>query len=417
MWNQADNRMTKRSFAAIVICVLLVMPWRVAAQGPFAGQGGQMPDPKQMSGMPLPVPDLPVGTVTARVIRGALTNPLEGETVELAGAGALKTSRTDAAGRATFSSLPPGTHVKMSVTVGSEKIESQEFDVPPQGGVRVMLVATDAATDARAAADKKLAEEAPVNGMVVLGDQSRIVIEIGDDALNVFNLMQVMNTAKRRVATSAPLVFELPKAAVGVGMMEGSTPNAIAAGNKVTVTGPFAPGATMVQFAYSIPLGSETIDVDERMPAQLAQVAVVAQKTPGMDLSSPQIKEHADRTAEGQNYIVGQGGGVPAGGTLSISLSGLPHRASWPRNVALLLAVVILGAGAWGAVRMRPATGEKERRRQLQAQRESLFAQLTALEAQRRQGKVDQEAYATRREKLVGALEDLYAGLDQEAVA
>jgi hypothetical protein len=42
---------------------------------------------------------------------------------------------------------------------------------------------------------------------------------------------------------------------------------------------------------------------------------------------------------------------------------------------------------------------------------------LTALEAQRRQGKVDQEVYATRRERLVGALEDLYAGLDQEAVA
>jgi hypothetical protein len=305
----------------------------------------------------------------------------------------------------------------MSVTVGSERIESQEFDVPSQGGVRVMLVATDAATDARAAADQKLAEEPPVNGMVVLGDQSRIVIEIGDDALNVFNLMQIMNTAKRRVATSTPLVFELPKAAVGAGMMDGSTPNAVAAGTKVTVTGPFAPGATMVQFAYSIPLGSESIDIDERMPAQLAQVAVVAQKTPGMELSSPQIKEHADRTAEGQNYIVGQGGGVQAGGTLSLSLSGLPHRPVWPRNVALLLAVVILGAGVWGAVRMRPATPEKERRRQLQAQRESLFAQLAALETQRRQGKVDQDAYATRREKLVGALEDLYAGLDQEAVA
>ena len=38
-------------------------------------------------------------------------------------------------------------------------------------------------------------------------------------------------------------------------MMEGSTPNAIAAGSKVSVNGPFAPGNTPVQFAYSIPLG------------------------------------------------------------------------------------------------------------------------------------------------------------------
>lgn len=319
------------------------------AQAPFAGQGGQMPDPKQMSGMPLPVPDLSVGTVTARVIRGQLSNPLEGQTVELSGAGAAKTSTTDAAGRATFSGLTPGTRVKMAVTVAGETIESQEFDVPAQGGVRVMLVATDAATEAKAAEEKKLAAEPAVKGAVVLGDQSRFVIEIGDDTLNVFNIMQIVNTAKRRVETPAPLVFELPKDAVGAGLLEGSSQNAVAAGNKVTVNGPFAPGTTTVQFAYSIPLGSESITIDQKMPAQLTQIAVIAQKAPGMELSSPQVKDHRDMAADGQTYIVGQGGGVSAGEHVTLTLSGLPHRATWPRNVALLLAAVILGAGAWGA--------------------------------------------------------------------
>jgi len=334
--------MTKRSFLAFAAIALFVtVPLRVSAQvAPFAGQGGQMPDPKAMSGMPLPVADLPAGTVTARVIRGQLSNPLEGQTVELTGAGAQKTSKTDAAGRATFSGLTPGSRVKLSVTVGAETVESQEFDVPSQGGVRVMLVATDAATEARAAEEKKLAEEPPVPGTVVLGDQSRLVIELGEDTLNVFNLMQIVNTAKRRVQTQAPLVFELPKDAVGAGIMEGSTPNAVAAGTKVTVTGPFAPGTTVVQFGYSIPLGSDTITIAERMPAQLAQISVIAQKAPGMELSSPQVKEHRDMAAEGQTYIVGQGGGVRAGDTVTLSLSGLPHRPTWPRNIALLLAVV-----------------------------------------------------------------------------
>ena len=59
-----------------------------------------------MSGMPLPVPDVPVGTVTARVIRGALTNPVPGIEVELLGA--EKKAKTDDAGRATFSGLAPG---------------------------------------------------------------------------------------------------------------------------------------------------------------------------------------------------------------------------------------------------------------------------------------------------------------------
>jgi hypothetical protein len=331
--------------------------------GPFAGQGGQMPDPKQISGVPLPVPDLPVGTVTARVIRGQLTNALEGQTVELTGAGAAKTTTTDAAGRATFSSLTPGTRVKMAVTVDGEKIESQEFDVAPQGGIRVMLVATDAATEARAAEAKKLAAEPAVNGTVVLGDQSRFVIEIGDDTLNVFNIMQIVNTAKRRVQTQAPLVFDLPKDAVGAGLLEGSSQIAVAAGNKVTVNGPFAPGTTTVQFAYSIPLGSDTITIDQKMPAPLTQIAVVAQKTPGMDLSSPQVKEHRDMAADGQTYIVGQGGGVRAGDTVTLTLSGLPHRPTWPRNVALTLAAIILGAGAWGAAggRRTPARPDKRR--------------------------------------------------------
>jgi hypothetical protein len=386
-----------------------------ASAQPFAG--GQMPDPKAMSGTPLPVGDVPVGTATARVIRGQLTNPLEGQTVELTGAGGPRTAKTDSVGRATFSGLPPGSRVKMSVTVGSETIASQEFEVPNQGGIRVMLVATDAESEAKAATDRKLAEEPPVKGTVVLGDQSRLVIEVGDDALNVFNMMQIVNTAKRRVKTDAPLVFELPADAVGAGMLEGSTPNAIAAGRRVTVNGPFAPGATVVQFAYSIPLGPESVTLSERIPAPLPQVSLIVQKAPGMELSSPQIKDHRDMAAEGQTYIVGQGSGLRAGDTVTLTLSGLPHRPTWPRNLTLLLSSVILAAGVWGVTRGRVPTPEKDRRRELQSQREALFGQLTSLEAERRKGKTDPAAYAARREQLVTALEDLYAGLDHEAVA
>jgi len=185
----------------------------------------------------------------------------------------------------------------------------------------------------------------------------------------------------------------------------------------VTVNGPFPPGATTVQFGYSMPLGSETITINQRMPAQLTQVTVIAQKSPGMELSSPQLQGHRDMQAEGQDYIVGQGGGVRAGESVSLTLSGLPHRPAWPRNVALTLAVAILGAGAWGAMRRQTNTAAKDRRHRLQARRDSLFAKLTALETERRQGRIDAAAYAAKRETLVSALEDLYAGLDREAVA
>jgi hypothetical protein len=379
------------------------------------GQGADMPDPKAMSGMTLNVPDVPVGTVTVRVIRGALTNPIAGQDVQLTGPGtASKSSKTDDSGRATFSGLTPGTRYKAVVEANGERVESREFDVPPAGGIRTMLVLTDPELEKKAAADRELAKGPAVQGAVVFGEQSRFVLEVGDDALNVFNILQIVNTAKRPVQTDAPLVFQLPAGAQGAGMLEGSAPNGVAAGNKVTITGPFQPGNTMIQFAYSIPLGDERIEIAQKLPAQMTQVSVIAQKIGNMQLNSPQLSTRKEMSGEGNLYIVGQGGSVKAGDTVTLTLSNLPHRSSWPSAVAILVSVVILAAGAWGAMRRTASPTQGTRVAQLQARREKLFAELAALEEQRRKGSVDNRAYATRREHLVTALEDLYAGLERE---
>jgi len=407
------NRPRMRFAAGLILAMVAIAPTRIVAQSPMPGQGSAMPDPKAMSGLPLQVPDLPVGTVTVRLIRGALTNPLPDETVALTGPNPSRSEKSDASGRATFSGLAPGTRVKASVVVSGETVESQEFEVPAAGGIRVMLVATDAAIEQKAAADRKLAQEPPVSGAVVFGEQSRFVIEVGDDALNVFNILQIVNTAKRPVDVGAPLVFDLPAGAVGAGVLEGSAPQAVAANGKVTVTGPFKPGDTVVQFAYSVPLGNEEVVLAQKMPAPLSRLSVIAQKIGAMQLSSPQIAQRREMTADGQTYIVGDGGPVKAGDTVTLTLSALPHRPTWPRNLALAIALIVLGAGAWGATR-GASPQQASRRQQMHARRDKLFAELAALEDQRRKGSLDARVYATRREQLVTALEDLYAGLERE---
>jgi hypothetical protein len=360
------------------------------------------PDPRQMSGLPLPVADLAVGTVTARVIKGQLTNPLAGQTVELTGAGAAKTATTDASGRATFTGLTPGTRVKVQVSVGGERIESQEFQVPAAGGIRLMLVATDATAVKSAPA---------VAGSVAFGQDSRFVIELGDDALNVFNILQIVNPGQTPVKT-APLVFDLPKGAVGVGLLEGSPSTAVAAGSRVTVNGPFPPGNTLLQFAYSIPLGRESIAIEQKLPASLPQLSVIAQKIGAMQVVSPQLSQRREMAADGNTYIVGQGGALNAGDTVSLTLTGLPSRPSWPSAAAVAIAAGMLAWGGWAASRRgRTVTAS---RRDLHGRRDKLFAELTSLEAQRRKGTLDAAAYAARRESLVTALEDLYRGLDRE---
>ena len=92
-------------------------------------------------GKPLPKADLPVGTVTVRVVEGDMAKPLVGADVELriAGVAELRTARTDASGRATFAGLAPGSKVKATFAGQEKPIESEELTVPAEGGVAVML--------------------------------------------------------------------------------------------------------------------------------------------------------------------------------------------------------------------------------------------------------------------------------------
>ena len=100
------------------------------------GAGGQpqMPDPRQMSGIPRPVDDLPDGSVSVRVVRGTLANNLQGQQVDLFVDGKARTAKTDDAGRAQFDKLPSGATLKAVTVVGSERLESQEFPAPSKIG-------------------------------------------------------------------------------------------------------------------------------------------------------------------------------------------------------------------------------------------------------------------------------------------
>ena len=112
------------------------------------------PDPRQMSGLPLPDPQLPDGTITVRVIRGQLTNNVLNHPVELHQGDSVSTSDTNAEGRATFLTLAAGTQVYAVTELDGERIESQRFPIPGRGGIRVMLVG--------AAGDASLPDDRPV---------------------------------------------------------------------------------------------------------------------------------------------------------------------------------------------------------------------------------------------------------------
>src|SRR5439155_18588845 len=166
---------TGRMGRTVLLSVLCVL-----SGGVFVSAQFQMPDPKQMAGIPRPVNDLPDASISVRLIRGQLSNNIASHVVELhfANGRAIKVN-TDDAGRAQFDKVPPGV-VKASADVDGEHLESQEFEAPKQGGIRLMLVATDKNAP-------KAAPQAPaVKGSVTLSDNSRIVFEPGDEGVAIY---------------------------------------------------------------------------------------------------------------------------------------------------------------------------------------------------------------------------------------
>src|SRR5262245_48540683 len=156
-----------------------------------------MPDPKQMSGIPRPVNDLPDRTVSVRLIRGALSNNIINFPVELVVGRKVRTANTDESGRAEFRDLPPGESLKAVAVVDGERLESEEFPAPTQGGIRLMLVATD---KSKGPASEPNAPA--VSGQVILGSQSRIIIQPGDENVALYYLLEILNNARVPVNVS-----------------------------------------------------------------------------------------------------------------------------------------------------------------------------------------------------------------------
>jgi cytochrome c biogenesis protein CcmG/thiol:disulfide interchange protein DsbE len=89
-------------------------------------------------GKPLPSADLPVGTISVRVIDGAISAPLAGITVWLKVDGAPRTAQTDAAGRAVFAGVRVGAEVTAAIS-SPASVFSDAFVVPDHGGTRILM--------------------------------------------------------------------------------------------------------------------------------------------------------------------------------------------------------------------------------------------------------------------------------------
>jgi hypothetical protein len=389
--------------ALSVLLSILFVPALITAQ--------QMPDPSQMAGRPLPAPELPAGTVTVRVVRERMGNNVPNHPVTLKAAGKSLNATTDAQGRAQFANIPPGTRITVETVVDGESLQSQEFPVPADGGVRVALIAGIEAAAARERAAAEAGAQQPARqGVVTFGGETRIILEFQDDNLQVFYLLDIVNSARTPIDVGEPLVIELPDGATGAGAMEGSSPLAQVQGERIRINGPFPPGTTAVQVGYRLPFSGDRTTLVQRWPAAIEQLFVAAEKVGGLQIASPQFTRQQEAQASGAPFLMATGGRVNAGETLTVELTGLPHHSTVMRDVGLAIGFALLAIGLWAGVTGGPARVSTA---QLAQRKDKLFADLVEVEAQHRSGRIDQRRYASKRQTLMTQLEQVMSELDR----
>ena len=381
----------------------------------IAGTAGaqDMPDPSLIHGRAIPASDMPDGVVTVRVVREAIGNNIAGQQVQLTVSGRTRTATTDEQGRAEFTNLPRGEEARAEATVDGEQMTSQPFRVPTSGGLRVILVAGIAKAAERKKMDAAAAAAGPaVKGVVVFGGNTRVLMQFREDSLEIYYVLEILNTARARVDIGAPLTIDFPKGAQGATALEGSSPAAEVSPNRVVIKGPFASGTTLVQVAYRMPYDTSDLTLEQTWPAALPQVTVGVEKVNNLSISSPQFTSAQDVTAEaGAVFVLGRGPALPAGGKTVVTLSNLPVHSSVPRYVALSLAGLLAAVGVWLAVTKRSVYAEA--RQTLVKRRDTLLSQLEQLESKRRAGTVDPNNYSTRRQRIYTELERIYGELDE----
>lgn len=324
---------------AILLIATLGAAWPATASAQIA-----MPDPKTVSGLPIPAAEVPAGGIQVRVIRGSWDKNIPNQPVQFVIGGKTRTVNTNDQGRAEVTGLAPGTVVTVSTVVDKETLTSQSITIDT-GGVRVALVATDPEAAARAEADKKLAAGPPIKGTVTLGPNTRIVVEPGDEVLTVYYVLDILNAEKAPVDLGGPLQLDLPTGARGGGIIDGSSPQGKLLGAHLTVVGPFKPGSTEVQLGFELPTGTGTKTITQMFPVAVPETTVVLQRPNKEDLESAQLADKQETTSQGTPIVVARGTALGPGGTLSFDVTGLPHHPRWPRYLALTLAMGFLVVG------------------------------------------------------------------------
>jgi hypothetical protein len=193
--------------------------------------------------------------------------------------------------------------------------------------------------------------------------------------------------------------------------MEGSPESATIDGRHLVVQGPFAPGTTRVNVQYQLRYDGANHTFVQTWPVTVEQLPVFLQRIGSVAISSPQLQPGRDVVSDnGTTFAASVATGLSAGSNLTVHLSNLPAHSRLAAYVTLGVAGLIIAVGVWLSLTVQRGDAA---RHALIARRDGLLARLEELEVKRRAGKVADDRYLARRQRLMSDLEEVYHELDE----
>lgn len=361
-----------------------------------------------------PQPGLPAGTLEIALVDDG-GRPIAGRQVQLGQVGGDNAVRVfkalaGADGVARFEALATGEETGYAAIIEHQgmRLGTEAFRMSATAGMRGQIRALGRTSDPK---------------VLRFDNRARLILEVGEDALQMMEELIFKNVSDKVFDPGAEgVVVPLPDGFSGAKELEGSAPVEVRAGQGVAVKSPIPPNsgalfATRIRVGFVVPAdGSSSVIIEQKLPfgleGALLLVPESAKLTPeAVGLRAGEVK--AD--AQGNKVKLYDLDPIAPGGTLALTVRGLPALDRTGRNITGVLCLVLVLAAVVGFQRPRETAHAQNSAAQLSDRREKLFAELVALEHRRRAGGKGDAALEEQRQALVTRLETVYRELAQVA--
>jgi hypothetical protein len=334
----------------------------------------QDPPPNHKGAMsaPLFVEDLPVGSVSVRIARPSMTEPIVG--ADVVGSWTTKDGKANSAtvktgtdGRAIFAGVPVSSTFGAKATIEGKALTTTQFTVPAQGGTRLLMIIDAQANEALSEIAKGVHPDAldKTSDLSVLriSSGSRMMVELREDAIGVMQNLLVENTSDKVFDPGQRgLLIPLPDGFAGAEKLPGGAELEIKEGAGVflhTLIPPTQAPAAAVQVRVGYVLAThETpeFDIVQPMPLGLQGGLILVPDQFPIILSAPGLRTlppaHDDDGNVMRMYDLDA---VAPGQALRMTIRGLPTRNQVGKWIAASLVGLLIVAGIVAIRRPRVA--------------------------------------------------------------